>query len=454
MPAMSRTYFKETNAILTNPGMGFKTFQRFNGDLNNGGTGWTEGFPIEYQPDRGTLVTPEHPMCSLMYFRIYWRFLEPEQGQYQWDMVDKVLATAKARGQTIYLRVAPYGNPGGEISNDLPDWFREAYPEEYTGEHTYWRVDHEARPFISHFGRFVSALAERYNGHPSLECVDISIIGFWGEGEGTDVISQAAREALLEPYLFGFKDTLLVLQLTDPATVKYCADNHPHVGWRVDCLGDMRGISTPGRWCHMLDLYPVDVIRCGAEDLWKTGPVSLECCWVMQHWLNEGWDIDYIIEQSLRWHINNYNSKSSRVPPEWQSQVDDWLRRMGYRFVPRKFAHSENATPGGELVYDSWWSNMGVSPTYRPHPLALRLVGDNGYTTILKLPYDMRSLLPGDAIIKGSIDLPGDIPVGNYQVQLAVLSCYEDAPQVQLAVQGVAADGWLDCAVLRIEPVI
>ena len=39
----------EIDDVLTNPGIGFMTFQRFNGDELNEGMGWTEGFPIEYQ---------------------------------------------------------------------------------------------------------------------------------------------------------------------------------------------------------------------------------------------------------------------------------------------------------------------------------------------------------------------------------------------------------------------
>ena len=37
---------KEINDVLSNPGIGFMTFQRFNGDDLNPGSGWTEGFPI------------------------------------------------------------------------------------------------------------------------------------------------------------------------------------------------------------------------------------------------------------------------------------------------------------------------------------------------------------------------------------------------------------------------
>ena len=80
----------EIDEVLTNPGMGFMTFQRFNGDELNEGIGWTEGFPIEYQNFDGNL--------------------EPEQGIYQWEHIDKALATARKRGQQLLIRVAPYGN--------------------------------------------------------------------------------------------------------------------------------------------------------------------------------------------------------------------------------------------------------------------------------------------------------------------------------------------------------
>src|SRR4030065_1505204 len=67
--------FKETDEVLTNPGIGFMTFQRFNGDDLNEGLRWTEGKPIEYQKFDGNLENKDHPMTSIAYFRIYWRYL-------------------------------------------------------------------------------------------------------------------------------------------------------------------------------------------------------------------------------------------------------------------------------------------------------------------------------------------------------------------------------------------
>ena len=95
--------------VLSNPGIGFMTFQRFNGDELNDGSGWTEGSPLDYQEFDGDLTNIDHPATTIAYWRIYWKYMEPEQGKYRWDMLDKALETARSRGQTLLLRIAPYG---------------------------------------------------------------------------------------------------------------------------------------------------------------------------------------------------------------------------------------------------------------------------------------------------------------------------------------------------------
>src|SRR5665647_2180846 len=79
---------KEINDVLTNPGIGFTTFQRFNGDSLNNGLTWTEGLPIKYQKFNGNLENKDYPMTSIAYFRVYWEYLEPEIGKFNWAMID------------------------------------------------------------------------------------------------------------------------------------------------------------------------------------------------------------------------------------------------------------------------------------------------------------------------------------------------------------------------------
>jgi len=56
---------QEIDDVLVNPGIGFTTFQRFNGDRLNEGLKWTEGFPIEYQEFTGSLTNQDHPLRRL-----------------------------------------------------------------------------------------------------------------------------------------------------------------------------------------------------------------------------------------------------------------------------------------------------------------------------------------------------------------------------------------------------
>lgn len=427
----------EIDDVLVNPGIGFMTFQRFNGDELNTGLRWTEGFPIEYQEFKGSLENKNHPATSIAYFRIYWKFVEPEPGKYNWPMLDTALRTAKSRGQTLMLRIAPYGTTK---DNDVPDWYRQMMGDE-TGKKLIakWRTDPEDPRYVRHFGKMVRAVGARYDGHPDLESVDLSIVGAWGEGAGSAELSPKAREALVDAYLDSFVSTPLVMLLTDEKTNQYGISRKP-VGWRVDCLGDMGGFGN-GQWSHMLDYYPQAIVNFGMRDAWQRAPVSLEVCWVMQHWKDKGWDVDYIIDQSLKWHISSFNGKSSAVPKEWWPAVNRWLKKMGYRFVLRKFTYPETVRPHGRLSFTSWWENKGVAPSYRQFPLALRLKSDQR-TELFITGADIRQWLPGDNVYDSAVFLPADLPAGEYELAVALVDPATRAPKVKLAIGGGAADGW------------
>ena len=155
----------EITAVLNNPGIGFTTFQRFNGDELNEGMGWTEGLPIEYQDFDGDLTNKKHPQTSIAYFRVNWRFVEPECEKYNWPMIDKALRTADERGQTLMLRISPY-EAGAE--KDVPGWYRKMVGPEQQNQIVKWRVDPEDPRFLKYFGGMVRAMGQRYDGHPDL----------------------------------------------------------------------------------------------------------------------------------------------------------------------------------------------------------------------------------------------------------------------------------------------
>jgi hypothetical protein len=435
---------KEIDDVLINPGIGFMTFQRFNGDALNPGKGWTEGYPIVYQEFDGNLENKNHPMTSIAYFRVYWKFIEPEMGKYRWDLIDKAMETAKERGQTLMLRIAPYGTGA---DNDVPEWYRVMVREERKLPVEKWRVDPEDPRYAKYFGNMIRALGERYDGRPDLESVDAAIVGAWGEGAGSELLTQETREALVDAYLDSFKNTPLVMLLTDKKTNSY-ALSRANVGWRVDCLGDMGGFNP--NWSHMQDYYPQAIINFGVRDAWEKAPVTLEVCWVMQHWKDMGWDIDYIIDQSLKWHISSFNAKSSPAPDEWWPQVNRWLKQMGYRLVLRKFTYPSMIAPNGRLSFTSWWENKGVAPCYKKFPLALRLKNDK-ITEILITDADIRTWLPGDNLYDDVVLAPSNIPVGEYDLEIAILDRISNQPKVKLAISGRQPDGWYYLGKIKVQ---
>ncbi|HEX8041568.1 MAG TPA: DUF4832 domain-containing protein [Chryseosolibacter sp.] len=446
---------REIDDVLVNPGTGFMTFQRFNGDDLNPGAGWTEGFPIEYQKFDGDLKNNGYPQTSIAYFRVYWKFMEPEREKYNWELIDKALATAESRGQSLMLRIAPYGT-GPE--RDVPSWYRQMVGEKkdwkYESEVNGWVVDPEDPRYVQYFGGLIANLAKRYDGHPSLHAVDVSFIGAWGEGAGSELLSQPTMQALVDAYTDNFRKTPLIALLMDEKTNKYALSKR-HVGWRVDCIGDLGfWAKDQNGWTHMYDFYPQSIIEYGTKDAWETAPISLEICGTFLSWRDKehygAEQVKYIFDQTLKWHISSFNAKSSPVPPEWEGMVNDWLKKMGYRFVLRRFTYPEKVKSNSKLDFESWWENKGVAPCYQRFPLAIRFSNKNGSTDFLTAA-DIRTWLPGDNIYNDAIFIPKDIKPGEYDVQIALLNPLTNKPKVLLAIEGKDKEGWYNLGKITVE---
>jgi hypothetical protein len=445
---------KEIDDVLINPGMGFMTFQRFNGDDLNKGAGWTEGFPIDYQSFDGDLTNKDHPATTIAYWRVYWRFMEPEKEKFQWAQLDKALEIAHSRGQTLLLRIAPYGTSETE---DVPKWYRDMAGNNkdwtYNNPVNAWLVNPEDPLYAQYFGGFIRALGERYDGHPDLEAVDLSIVGAWGEGAGSELLSRTAREALVNAYTDSFRKTPLIALLMDRATNMY-ADSQIHMGWRVDCIGDLGfWASEQNGWTHMYDFYPREIINCNVQDDWKKSPVSFEICGTFLDWMNEQKysrnDVKYIFDQSLKWHMSSFNAKSSPVPPEWADLVNDWLKHMGYRYVLRRFTYAESAALNSKVSFTTWWENKGVAPCYKDFAFAIRLKSGTRSEVILTSA-DIRTWLPGDAVYDDAFFIPAGFPAGKCTVQVAIVDKVRQEPRVRLAIEGREPDGWYTLGTLQI----
>lgn len=440
---------KESFAYLGNPHKGTTTFQRFNGDPLYPGTKWDDrGAPTEFDPPTDNLENERYPQTTIAYLRWRWSVIEPEKGRYRWDIIDGALEAARARGQTLQVRLMPYAD------DDLPQWFwdlggvRQSKPTEYK----FREPDINHPLYLKHWSDVIRAFGARYDGHPDLESFDIAYGGPWGEMGGN--ATRETSEKIVDIYLRSFRKTQLVSMLGSHGCAYAATKTARRIGWRADCYGDLRMEDAPGvpagqRWNHMYDAYPREVAENGVQDAWKQAPVTLETCWTVGYWHEKGWDIDWIIEQGYQYHLSVFMPKSSYIPDEWMGKIEEFNRRMGYRFVLRQFLLPIEVKPGRRFEVQVWIDNVGCAPIYRPYRFAYRF-RQAGREEIIHSKQDLRTWLPGHTWFKERIAAPAWLKPGSAKVDVGLVEAETSRPRVKLAIENVRDDGWHPMALVEV----
>ena len=418
----------ESDALLVNPGMGFTTQSSLDGEV------------------------PGYPKSTIAYYRWYWDELEPEEGKFNWAMVDSVLAAARAHGQRLATRIMPAnGRPR------IPVWYRNSGAKgwDFVAESTQkagktdpsWMPDHEDPLFAKYMGRLVKEFAKRYDGHPDIDHIDIGSYGHWGEWHLSFVKEKREynfdlKKMIIDWYLQGFKKTPMVIPEDAEDGLIYATQNG--TGWRADCMGDY---GPPNNWNLMTRYLELPRVYPSVGEAWKTSPVAFESCGTMESWLAAGRDIEFIYSVCLELHTSILNNKSSAIPPEWWPATERFLKRMGYRFVVRSFRHEKWLEPHGTLNIEMTLDNVGIAPPYRAYIPAfeIRQAGSRNSKDVVAQKttgWDVRKWLPGRYVQSTQINIPDDLKPGRYLVYFALLDPYSNKPAVKLAVDGGDAQDW------------
>jgi Domain of unknown function (DUF4832)/Beta-galactosidase len=407
----------EIDSTLVNPGRGFATSFNFKEDVES-------------------ILYPE---CSIARFSWYWDELEPEEGRFNFPYLDNLIERARVNSQTINFRVICQN---GRIG--VPGWLIDAGAQgQVDPDGTGWQPYYDDPVFLAKHEALIKALADRYDGHPDINYIDIGSVGRWGEWHtidtGVEMPSEEIQRKYIDMYVDNFRETPLVMQIEPPSSLAYAVSLGS--GWRADCLGDLGGFSD--QWNHMEDLYPQALDAAGAGLAWKTAPVIFETCWTMQFWNESNWDIDFILSEALRWHVSVMNNKSEAIPEEWWPKVVEFEKKMGYRFVLRRLEHPAGVSPGGWMSYRMEWENKGVAPCYLDFRLAFEFRDiEKGTGWVVETDSDITGWMPGTTIMSSSIKIPQDIVSGDYDLGFAILNPHTGKPGIRLAIAGGDTDGW------------
>jgi hypothetical protein len=431
------------DGYINNPHKGTTSFQRLAGDDLYPGLQWDDSkAPMVFEKSLVPLKEiKNYPPTRIAYIRWVWKDLEPEKGKIRFDVIENALKAAADRGQTLQVRFQPFSG------DDMPAWYWKTgarVDEKFKIWRGYSTPDHNDPRYIQHWGEFIKAMGKHFDGHPTLESVDLAYGGDWGEMGGNATYENA--RLLVDLYYEAFPTTQLILMVGSPGAEYASEQTTRNVGWRVDCFGDFskagwrKRDTTQNNWSHMYVAYPTLYELDGLKEKWKTAPVVLETCGSVASWYNDHYDIDKILETALRLHASVFMPKSVKIPDAWMPKIMAFNKKLGYNFYIHNMTVPRKSSPGKELRISTIIDNEGVAPIYKKYTFALKL-SQGGKQYIYHSDQDIRKWMPLYTQFMDVLTVPQNFQKGSASLSCAIVDA-NDKPAVRMAIKDIDADGW------------
>ncbi len=417
----------DTGAALVNPAMG-----------------WTMHFYSNVPANYGSKLEPsdtldDFPGLSTVYLRVPWAFVEPEEGRFNWALLDTPAQRWIAKGKRVALRITCSEN---WIRFATPEWVQQAgakgvfynFGQGPVADGGLWDPDYLDPVFLQKLDRFLAAMAARYDANPHVAFVDVGSFGLWGEGH-TFMSSRVPEERVAEIvarhidlHRKHFKQTLLCISddvvghdrpgdrfaITDDALAK-----------GVTLRDDSIMVQPPPRsWYH----------AAMAQAFWPRLPVVLE----HEHYAGSkergAWGDGALLLKAVEDYHASYLSIHGwprELLGENRALIERINQRLGYRLQLRELTWPATAAVHRPFAVTSAWANAGVAPCYPGGFMALTLKDDrDGIVSVLVADdFDLRDLQIGAAgqapmrTLKSEFTVGRIAPVtrpGHYQLFVSV----------------------------------
>ena len=404
--------------------------------LVNPGMGWTMHFYSNVTRNYGSKLGPsdtldDFPGVTTVYLRLPWAYLEPEEGRYNWAVLDTPAQRWIAKGKRIALRLTCSEN---WMTYATPQWVKHAgakgtfyeYGKGRRDKGGAWDPFFDDPVFVEKLDAFLAVYAKRYDGNPNVEFVDVGTYGLWGEGH-TQASSRQDKIELkklhIDLHLKHFKKTLLCI------SDDYAGHDKPGKHFPITDYALSKGVTIrddsivvqppPRSWYHAEM----------AQVFWPRLPVILE----HEHYGGSkhrgAWKPDLLLKSVEDYHASfmSIHGWPRQILTENREVIDRINLRMGYRLQPvrvtwpqtvpiattqQAFTDSndvtKNGNPGKRFTVQRSWINKGVAPCYPGGHPTLTLKDDKGgiVSVLVDETIDMRDLKVGP---------PGKAPVAEHK---------------------------------------
>ncbi|MGG4440726.1 DUF4832 domain-containing protein [Brevibacillus fortis] len=418
------TYYpKPTQDVLRNPYMGLAPSSRSNS------------------------IEQEH---TLVHANITWRMLEPAKGEYDFEKVEDYIRFEEwgEKDVKFIIRLVLDDPDDEEADMEIPDWLYEELDgdgEWYENGHGKGFSPNYSNPeLIMYHRKLIHALGERYKDDPRIAFIQLGSIGHWGEWHTNTSIpfpKLKISDQYVQPYLENFPDNMLLMRRPHPIAGKY------RMGLYNDVFGNKEDTKSYISWIQEGYVSWLTKEKMPAmPDFWKYASSGGE--FSPDESLSNYFKrplISQVISQAKSTHISWVGPNTpGRFPKDSENQkyVDRFLNTIGYRFSLIKETHRETVKAGDDLSVSMDWQNQGVAPFYFPWILELSLADEDGNIVAhTKTDEDIRKWLPGRKYVKQDLEVPADLPEGDYTLSVAILDPSTGEPGIEFAMEGKRDDG-------------
>ena len=364
--------------------------KRFDGPLSNPhkgftvptGGAWVFVPEFEYGP-YGSLNNKAWDLITYGSGHQKWNKLNPAKGVYDWTELEKLLNALAEHNMGYALRVLPY-SPSYIKGNDTPE---EEY--DWTPSFVYesgakkvsatldWNGYRATVPvwddpvYLQAAKDFAKALAEKYDGDPRIEYIDIRTFGEWGEWhashlKGSEMPSDSIKMDMLDYYATVFKKTLLVLPSNGSGDV------YTHALSLGIAKRDDGFIGTPGRPDSLVRAYEANLPTIAENMAGYT--TMLEYTDVIPggylKWTPQRW-VDAITTAHLTYYVLDQDSDCGyRFYSDNKALADSMSKVIGYNFTVTQAELVTVAAPATGKSADTTSTlnitvkNTGVAPCF------------------------------------------------------------------------------------------
>jgi hypothetical protein len=365
----------DTEKVLVNPHKGW-----YHHYFDNG---------IDYYLTRADSDLDNFPGMNHIYLRLAWSYLEPQEGQFNWKLIDDVIDKWTAKGYEISFRISAketgltYATPEWVKNAGVPGAFYEKWGI------TTWEPDYSNPIFLQKLENFHRAFAARYANKPWLAYIDMGSFGNWGEGHNIFGSERAYPSSVIKQHIDIYKrqypNNLITIsddyawynqdgdQTADYVYQQGLAwrDDSLLVHWYVDNFPSTFTVRHPEYFERMWRERPINM------ELDHYGAVKSAGDWQGQDGAIKGADI---VRGAMGLMHPTYIG--------YHGYADDWLRenpnlagqlanKMGYWYFIKNVTVPAQLTPGAAATLKLTWENHGVAPAYHPYKLKLKLVGSS-----------------------------------------------------------------------------